>query len=335
MATSSTPNRNYTHPEKDEDLESSNGFFRINLFAIDADVQNLFDNKANSTDVYLKTETYSQTETNTRISNDISAISWTTGDVRGNTTELNLRTDTMATPGVYSSVSVNDKGLVTAGSSIINDSAPALSTTYSSTKVESTVASLIDDVTPSSSKVYSSTKVDSLIGGVDPSGSYVLLSDYSDLDVLNKLLNVDGTTSGLDSDLLDGEDGVFYLDWTNFSSTPTTLAGYGITDKISLNKNFSITPSATTDIDFSNGEVQNFVLDQDITLTTSNLIDGSRGSLIFKQDATGNHTITFGTEFKFPGGAVPTLSTTADSVDKIDFVISGIDILCTFANDFK
>ena len=39
-----------------------------------------------------------------------------------------------------------------------------------------------------------------------------------------------GPLSGLNADLLDGEQGTHFLDWNNFSSTPTTLAGYGITD---------------------------------------------------------------------------------------------------------
>lgn len=51
--------------------------------------------------------------------------------------------------------------------------------------------------------------------------------------------NNDGTGSGLDSDLLDGSDSLFYLSranhtgtqpWSTISSTPTTLSGYGITD---------------------------------------------------------------------------------------------------------
>lgn len=38
-----------------------------------------------------------------------------------------------------------------------------------------------------------------------PDGRYVRLVDYEDGDVLAKLLNVDGALSGLDADLLDGQ----------------------------------------------------------------------------------------------------------------------------------
>lgn len=43
----------------------------------------------------------------------------------------------------------------------------------------------------------------------------------------------DGTGSGLDADLLDGQHGSYYLSWANFTNKPTTLAGYGITDAAS------------------------------------------------------------------------------------------------------
>lgn len=39
-----------------------------------------------------------------------------------------------------------------------------------------------------------------------------------------------GATSGLDADLLDGQEGSYYLSWANMTSKPTTLVGYGITD---------------------------------------------------------------------------------------------------------
>lgn len=56
---------------------------------------------------------------------------------------------------------------------------------------------------------------------------------------LTELKTVDGTGSGLDADLLDGQDGSYYLNranhtgtqpWSTITNTPTTLAGYGITD---------------------------------------------------------------------------------------------------------
>ena len=43
-------------------------------------------------------------------------------------------------------------------------------------------------------------------------------------------LDTGGVAPGSNADFLDGFDGTYYLDYTNFANTPTTLAGYGITD---------------------------------------------------------------------------------------------------------
>ena len=67
-----------------------------------------------------------------------------------------------------------------------------------------------------------------------PASDFVLVSDYSDSDVLAKILNVDGSGSGLDADLLDGQSGAYYLAWANFSGKPSTAVGYGITGGANL-----------------------------------------------------------------------------------------------------
>jgi hypothetical protein len=46
-------------------------------------------------------------------------------------------------------------------------------------------------------------------------------SAYTAADVLSKLVTVDGATSTLDADLLDGQEGTYYLAYTNFTGTPT------------------------------------------------------------------------------------------------------------------
>nr|WP_294864338.1 hypothetical protein [uncultured Pseudogulbenkiania sp.] len=58
----------------------------------------------------------------------------------------------------------------------------------------------------------------------------LLATSYTAADVLTKIKTVDGAASGLDADLLDGQEGSYYLAWGNLTGKPTTLAGYGITD---------------------------------------------------------------------------------------------------------
>lgn len=47
-------------------------------------------------------------------------------------------------------------------------------------------------------------------------------ADYTAGDVLTKIKTVDGAASGLDADLLDGQQGSYYLDGNNFSNMPAT-----------------------------------------------------------------------------------------------------------------
>ena len=52
--------------------------------------------------------------------------------------------------------------------------------------------------------------------------------------ILDLLSDVDGTGSGLDADLLDGEEGSYYLDWNNFTNTITgvTAGSYGSASEV-------------------------------------------------------------------------------------------------------
>ena len=57
----------------------------------------------------------------------------------------------------------------------------------------------------------------------------------------------DGANSGLDADLLDGQQGSYYLNWSNFTNTPTTISGYGITDA-ALQSDLTSHTAATTSV---------------------------------------------------------------------------------------
>jgi len=57
--------------------------------------------------------------------------------------------------------------------------------------------------------------------------------DYLETDVDFMLKTTyDANTSGVvdDSEKLNNQSASYYLDWSNFTSAPTTIAGYGITD---------------------------------------------------------------------------------------------------------
>ena len=59
----------------------------------------------------------------------------------------------------------------------------------------------------------------------------------------------------------------------------------------------------------------------------SNLAVGQSGSIFITQDGTGSRTASFNSAFKFAGGTAPTLSTAANAVDRIDYVIKASNVI--------
>ena len=86
---------------------------------------------------------------------------------------------------------------------------------------------------------------------------------------------------GLDADTLNGQNGAYYLAWSNFSGTPTTVAGYGITDAVTATStttftNKSLTKAQVTDLltsDFNVGT--NKILYSNVYATEGDLPNAS------------------------------------------------------------
>ena len=84
----------------------------------------------------------------------------------------------------------------------------------------------------------------------------------------------------------------------------------------------TLTDGATITPDF--GANQNFTvtLGGNRTLANpTNIVAGQTGSIFVVQDATGGRTLSFGSYFKFPAGTAPTLSSGANAVDRIDYIV--------------
>ncbi len=66
------------------------------------------------------------------------------------------------------------------------------------------------------------------LAAADPHPGYVLESAYTAADVLSKLLTADGSGSGLDADLFDGQSGAYYLARANHTGTQlaTTISDF-------------------------------------------------------------------------------------------------------------
>ena len=68
----------------------------------------------------------------------------------------------------------------------------------------------------------------------------------------------------------------------------------------------------------------------------SNQVVGQSGSIFITQDGTGSRTASFNSAFKFVGGVAPTLSTAANAIDRIDYIIKSSNVIqCTVSLDIK
>ena len=53
----------------------------------------------------------------------------------------------------------------------------------------------------------------------------------------------------------------------------------------------------------------------------TNIVAGQSGSIFITQDGTGSRTLAYGSFWDFAGGTAPTLSTAANAVDRLDYVV--------------
>ena len=128
------------------------------------------------------------------------------------------------------------------------------------------------------------------LDGIEPGAT----ADQTAIEILNALKTVDGPGSGVDADVLDGEEGTYYLDYTNFTNTPSN------TDILEAVKDVD-GPNSGLDADLLDGYHANDLLaaaannaagqigDATITIVAGDVLTGG-GSFTTNQFA--NQTIT-------------------------------------------
>jgi len=99
--------------------------------------------------------------------------------------------------------------------------------------------------------------------------------------------------------------GISLLKGAKAAITALSLSGSTLTVNAALSSHFSFTLTTNITVNFSN----------------SSTTIGQSGSIFLTQDGTGSRTAAFSSAFKFPGGTAPTLSTAANAVDRIDYVV--------------
>ena len=117
-------------------------------------------------------------------------------------------------------------------------------------------------------------------------------------------------------------DGSAAVTWT---LTEVGAAGTAVNNTFTVAQRASIsalTDGATITPDFSAANNFSVTLAGSRTLANpTNQVAGQSGSIFITQDATGSRTLAYGTNWDFAGGTAPTLSTAANAIDRIDYIV--------------
>lgn len=83
-----------------------------------------------------------------------------------------------------------------------------------------------------------------------------------------------------------------------------------------------LTDGATITPDFLTNSTFTVTLGGNRTMANpTNLIPGQTGSIFIVQDGTGSRTLAWGSYWNFINGTAPTLSSNANTVDRVDYVV--------------
>ena len=132
-------------------------------------------------------------------------------------------------------------------------------------------------------------------------------------------------------------DGACELYYDNVKEFETKLGGVTLNGCSNSNINHSTNVSGSTTLDFSLADHHIVSLVGNATLANpSTEVAGQSGSIFVEQDGTGSRTLAYGNNFKWVGGTAPTLSTAANAVDRIDYIVRATDsIHCVISLDIK
>jgi hypothetical protein len=99
----------------------------------------------------------------------------------------------------------------------------------------------------------------------------------------------------------------------------------------------TLTDGATVTPDMADSNNFTLTLGGNRTLANpSNLTAGQSGSIFIVQDATGSRTLAYGNQYDFIGGTAPTLSTSPNAIDRIDYIVRTTgSIHCVFTANYS
>lgn len=137
---------------------------------------------------------------------------------------------------------------------------------------------------------------------------------FPQFDVMRIKANTGGVTAAFDNIILQ-------------VGTTTASPSYAYTNvvnawsKAQVSPIIPLTDGATISVDLSAGNVFEVTLGGNRTIDFVNAIPGEHFTMIIKQDATGSRTLTWDSANDWAGGTAPTLSTGANAVDVLTFMV--------------
>jgi hypothetical protein len=196
------------------------------------------------------------------------------------------------------------------------------------------------------------------IEGPDHTGgsNYTLKLPASLPSVTNQILesNASGTLSWIATPT-DTDTSIYAANGALTGARTVTMGAYNLTfasttagQEVKFQKNVRIDGQSYTPLetissvtswtpDWDNGNVQTMELTGATTINnnSSNIEVGATYIIILKQDAEGTHTVSWGSQYKFPAGQAPTITTTANKADVITLIAySSTVLMCTSVQDF-
>ena len=143
-------------------------------------------------------------------------------------------------------------------------------------------------------------------------------------DIAGPLVATGGTKTGI---AVTYDDANNNMDFVVDDTTKLPLAGGTITGPLVINDSVAVeitaaTSAGTITLDFGASCHHSVTLAHNTTFADpSNEVVGQSGSIIITQDGTGSRTASWNSAFKWAGGTAPTLSTAANAVDRIDYLV--------------
>ena len=172
----------------------------------------------------------------------------------------------------------------------------------------------------------------------DGSHSYITDGGTGNLKITASQLDILGTGETMATFV---DDGAVTLYHNNASKIATSASGVTVTGTVAMTGGpaagidttqtftkaqrgeiVTLSSQSTVTIDMATSNNFYIALGHNVTFANpSNRVKGQSGSIIISQDGTGGRTVSWGSNWDFIGGTAPTITTTANAIDRIDYIV--------------